>query len=85
MSNAIVGEEGMIMTKSLTTGEVARICQVSQTTVLNWIRDRGLNAYTTPGGHYRIQPADLQAFAACYRMLIDWHSVETMPSRGGRP
>jgi hypothetical protein len=44
-----------------------------------------LNAYTTPGGHYRIQPADLQAFATNYRMLIDWHSVETRSGQGGRP
>ena len=60
------------MEKSLTTGDIARICQVSQATVLNWIRDRGLNAYTTPGGHYRVRPSDLSEFAARYRMPIDW-------------
>ena len=59
------------MEKPLTTGEVAHICQVSQATVLNWIRDRGLNAYTTPGGHYRVRPSDLQSFAARYHMPID--------------
>ncbi len=59
------------MDKPLTTGEIARICQVSQATVLNWIRDRGLTAFTTPGGHYRVLPADLQAFAARYQMPID--------------
>ena len=60
------------MDKPLTTGEIARICQVSQATVLNWIRDRGLTAFTTPGGHYRVLPADLQAFATRYSMPIDW-------------
>lgn len=60
------------MEKPLTTGDIARICQVSQATVLNWIRDRGLRAYTTPGGHYRVLPSDLQAFAARYRMPIDF-------------
>jgi two-component system, OmpR family, response regulator VicR len=59
------------MEKPLTTGEIARICQVSQATVLNWIRDRGLVAYTTPGGHYRVLPADLQEFATRYRMPIE--------------
>ena len=59
------------MDKPLTTGEIARVCQVSQATVLNWIRDRGLVAFTTPGGHYRVLPADLQEFAARYRMPID--------------
>ena len=47
------------MEKPLTTGEIARICQVSQATVLNWIRDRGLHAYATPGGHYRVLPSEL--------------------------
>jgi two-component system response regulator VicR len=60
------------MDKPLTTGEIARVCQVSQATVLNWIRDRGLVAFTTPGGHYRVLPADLQEFAARYRMPIDF-------------
>ncbi len=59
------------MEKPLTTGEIARICQVSQATVLNWIRDRGLKAYATPGGHYRVQPAELRRFAAHYQMPID--------------
>jgi excisionase family DNA binding protein len=61
----------LIMEKPLTTGEIARICQVSQATVLNWIRDRGLNAFATPGGHYRIFPSELREFAARYQMPID--------------
>ena len=65
------------MEKSLTTGEIARICQVSQATVLNWIRGRGLNAYTTAGGHYRVFPSELREFAARYRMPID------LPPLGG--
>ena len=74
------------MDKSLTTGDIARICQVSQATVLNWIRDRGLNAYTTPGGHYRVRPSDLREFAARYQMPIDWqpsnNSGHTAPLSG---
>ncbi len=63
----------MSMSKPLTTGDVARICQVSQATILNWIRDRGLTAYTTPGGHYRVCPDDLQEFAARYGMPLQWN------------
>lgn len=63
------------MDKALTTGEIARACQVSQGTVLNWIRARGLSAYTTPGGHFRVQSTDLQRFAAQYRMPIDWRAI----------
>ncbi len=67
------------MLKPLTTGDVARLCQVSQATVLNWIRDRGLTAYTTPGGHYRVQLTDLQAFAARYGLPIDWTPIGFKP------
>lgn len=63
----------MTVNRPLTTGDVARICQVSQATILNWIRDRGLMAYTTPGGHYRIQRDDLQEFAARYNMPLQWN------------
>ena len=69
------------MEKPLTTGEIARICQVSQATVLNWIRDRGLVAYTTPGGHYRVLPADLQEFAARYRMPIELPTAPRVTER----
>lgn len=69
------------MLKSLTTGDVARACQVSQATVLNWIRDRGLNAYTTPGGHFRIQVTELDSFAARYRMPVDWHAIGLTPDK----
>ncbi len=64
----------MTANKPLTTGDVARICQVSQATILNWIRHRGLSAYTTPGGHYRVRQDDLQEFAARYGMLLDWNT-----------
>lgn len=63
------------MLKPLTTGDIARACQVSQATVINWIRDRGLNAYTTPGGHFRVRVTDLETFAAQYRMPIDWQAI----------
>ncbi len=72
------------MTKPLTTGDVARLCQVSQATVLNWIRDRGLNAYVTPGGHYRVQVADLQVFATHYRLPVDWGAIGVVPMKAGK-
>ncbi len=62
----------MSLSRSLTTGEAARVCQVSQATILNWIRVRGLSAHTTAGGHYRVRPTDLQDFAVRYGMQLDW-------------
>ncbi len=46
----------------LTTGDVARYCQVSPVTVFRWVKNGKLKAYTTPGGHYRIRKGDFRAF-----------------------
>jgi excisionase family DNA binding protein len=45
-----------------TTGDVAAHCHVSQETVTNWIKRGQLVAYSTPGRHRRILPADFQSF-----------------------
>ena len=42
-----------------TTHEISRFCNVYPTTVINWIKDGLLPAYTTPGGHRRIKKIDL--------------------------
>ena len=70
------------MDRPLTTGQIARICHVSPATVLNWIHDRGLNAYATPGGHYRVQPSDLKSFAERYQMPLNWDGNRSNPVQG---
>lgn len=42
-----------------TTHEVSKFCNVYPTTVINWIKEGKLSAYTTPGGHRRIKKEDL--------------------------
>lgn len=42
-----------------TTHEVSKFCDVYPTTVINWIKEGMLPAYTTPGGHRRIKRNDL--------------------------
>ncbi len=42
-----------------TTHEVSRFCNVYPTTVINWIKEGLLPAYTTPGGHRRVKKDDL--------------------------
>jgi excisionase family DNA binding protein len=61
----------MSNSQPLTTGEVAKYCHVSQATIINWIRDGKLEAYTTPGGHYRVPQSDLVSFLNTYKMPID--------------
>lgn len=54
--------------KVRTTFEAAKICGVYPTTIINWIKQGRLKAYTTPGGHRRILQPDLAAFMERYGM-----------------
>lgn len=42
-----------------TTHQVSKFCNVYPTTVINWIKEGKLPAYTTAGGHRRIKREDL--------------------------
>ncbi len=42
--------------------EVANICGVVNQTAINWIKKKYLNAFTTPGGQYRVYGEDLASF-----------------------
>ena len=57
--------------KPLTTGDVARYCHVTHVGVLKWIKSGKLNAYSTPGGHYRILRNEFLNFLKRYNMPIE--------------
>lgn len=57
--------------KPLTTGQVASYCHVSHVTVLKWIKEGRLKAYTIPSGHYRIQKQDFHDFLVQHNMPVD--------------
>jgi excisionase family DNA binding protein len=61
----------MASDRPFTTGQAAEYCHVSQATIINWIKDRKLKGYTTPGGHYRIPPSDLVSFLENHDMPVD--------------
>ena len=44
----------------LTTGQAAKLCEVTPDTILKWIRKGRLRGVRTAGGHYRISLRDLQ-------------------------
>lgn len=46
------------------------MCDVNPTTVQNWIKERKLQAYQTPGGHRRVSRDDLIAFLEKFGMPI---------------
>ena len=54
----------------LTTGEVASRCQVSVGTVKNWIDAGRLEAFRTPGRHFRIRASELQRFQDAFGFSV---------------
>ena len=58
------------MQKALSTGDVAKACQVCQRTVLNWINAGLLKSYRIPGSgaHRRVLLCDLEAFVTKHGM-----------------
>jgi excisionase family DNA binding protein len=62
--------------KPLGVGQVASICRVSKKTVLNWIYEGALKAFTTYGGHYRIWPVNLKRFLDASGMDIPFDYVD---------
>ena len=53
-----------------TTTEVARYCEVSNDGVLKWIKAGKLQAFATPGGHYRISADGFREFLTLYAFPI---------------
>lgn len=67
--------------KPLGVGQVASICRVSKKTVLNWIYEGALKAFTTYGGHYRIWPVNLKKFLDAAGMDIPFDYVDETATR----
>ncbi|MFH1645513.1 MAG: response regulator [Candidatus Omnitrophota bacterium] len=56
--------------KVLSTHQIAKVCNVHHTTVINWVNEGKLKAYTTPGGHRRIRREDLVEFMKQYKFPL---------------
>lgn len=56
--------------KNYSALEVANICGVVNQTAINWIKKKYLNAFSTPGGQYRVYGEDLASFMASRGMKI---------------
>ena len=52
------------------TQRVARVCQVSPATVVNWIDQGLLKGHKTPTGRRRVEAADLAAFLRAHEMAV---------------
>ncbi|MDD2806724.1 MAG: response regulator [Elusimicrobiales bacterium] len=58
------------MKKFYTTSQTAEICSVAHTTVIRWIGEGKIKAHETPGGHRRIEKADLLDFLKRFSMPV---------------
>lgn len=56
--------------------EVANICGVVNQTAINWIKNKHLKAFTTPGGQYRIYAEDLLEFLESRGMRVPEELLE---------
>jgi excisionase family DNA binding protein len=54
----------------LTSRDIAAYCQVSKSTVLEWIKSGRLKAFSLPSGHYRIDAKDFKEFLKAWNMPI---------------
>lgn len=56
--------------KTFSTFDIAKLCDVYPTTVANWIDEGKLNAFSTPGGHRRVNGRDLLEFLKKHKMPV---------------
>jgi len=56
--------------KALTTYEIARYCDVTPRTVVQWISEGKIKAYRTPGNHSRVKITDFLYFLKEYSIPI---------------
>lgn len=54
----------------LTTRDIASYCQISKSTVLEWIKSGRLKAFSLPSGHYRIDRKDFRKFLEIWNIPI---------------
>ena len=57
-------------TKVFSTHQAAKVCNVHHTTIINWVKEGKILAYTTPGGHRRIKEEDLIDFMKKYKISL---------------
>lgn len=67
----------------LTTRDIAEYCQVSKSTVLEWIKSDQLQAFRLPSGHYRIDRMDFREFLKTWHIPVKgWLFEDVSPEKG---
>jgi excisionase family DNA binding protein len=61
----------------LTSKDIAAYCQVSKSTVMEWITSGKLKAFRLPSGHNRIDKKDFKDFLVRWNMPVKGWPFET--------
>jgi excisionase family DNA binding protein len=62
-----------------TTFKISQMCGVNPTTVQNWVKEKKLKAFQTPGGHRRVRREDLVAFLKKFGMPVPAELAQDPP------
>lgn len=69
----------------LTSSDIASYCQVSKSTVLEWIKSGTLKAFSLPSGHFRIDRDDFRNFLNKWNIPVKgWPFEEENVKKGGK-
>ena len=61
----------------LTSRDIAIYCQVSKSTVLEWIKSERLKAFRLPSGHYCIDKKDFKDFLEKFNIPVKGWPFDT--------
>jgi len=67
----------------LTSQDIAAYCQVSKSTVLEWIKSDRLKAFRLPSGHYRIDKNDFREFLEKWNIPVKGWPFENENTKEG--
>ena len=76
-------EHSRVPKRWITPSFVAEYCQVGRSTVLQWIKDDKLRAFSLPGGHYRIEKVVFREFLEQYGMPVEEWLLDTKSGKKG--
>jgi excisionase family DNA binding protein len=65
-----VARKNKVENVRLTSRDIADYCQVSKSTVLEWIKSERLKAFRLPSGHYRIDKNEFKIFLEKWNMPV---------------
>lgn len=69
------------MQEYYSTVEASKVCSVTRFSIINWTKKGILKSTRTPGGHRRIQRADLISFIKTYKIGLNALKSEEMVSQ----